>query len=63
MCNWFFSYTFYGAVGYSGNHYVAYIRRSNNKWEMHNDLFKKITVIKNFDKLEICPHLLVYIQN
>ncbi|KAF0741434.1 DUF659 domain-containing protein, partial [Aphis craccivora] len=57
------SYILYGAVGYSANHYVAYIRRSNNKWEMHNDLLKKITVIKNIDKLEICPHLLVYIQN
>ncbi|KAF0752581.1 Uncharacterized protein FWK35_00011044 [Aphis craccivora] len=39
----FFSCTFYDAVGYSSNHYVAYVRRSHGKWKMHNDLFKKIT--------------------
>lgn len=57
-----FSYVLYGAVSYTAGHYVAFVRRSNNKWEMHNDLLTKISVIQYVDTLKLCPHNLIYIQ-
>ena len=58
----FFSYIFYGAVAFSSGHYVAYIRRSENKWELHNDVLKKIMKFSSTKEKYITPHLLVYIR-
>ncbi|KAL4711738.1 hypothetical protein ACJJTC_003505 [Scirpophaga incertulas] len=30
-----------GIIGYSPGHFVAFCRRSNNQWELHNDLSTK----------------------
>ncbi|KAL4705857.1 hypothetical protein ACJJTC_019292 [Scirpophaga incertulas] len=33
--------TLKGIIGYSPGHFVAFCRRSNNQWELHNDLSTK----------------------
>ncbi|KAL4152985.1 hypothetical protein QTP88_000818 [Uroleucon formosanum] len=49
----------YGIVAYYSNHYVAHLRRSENTWETHNDLVKKIKTntqndIQRFFHLRSC---------
>lgn len=52
-----FRYLLVGAVHYVNDHYVAYVKRINI-WEVHNDLTKKIKIVK---KSEIKPHVLMYV--
>jgi hypothetical protein len=49
-------------VAYYSNHYVAHLRRFENKWETHNDLVKKIKTNTQSKVNKVNPHILVCIE-
>lgn len=50
-------------INYIPGHYFTYVRRIiTNRWELHNDINKKITVLKN-SSVMVHPHLIIYIRN
>jgi len=49
-------YVFYGVVAYEMGHYIAYIRRSDCKWEIHNDIQKKIKRFGSTRDKKVNPH-------
>jgi len=42
-------------------HYKSYVRRANGFWEVHDDLCRKINVLKS-ERIEITPHALFFVR-
>jgi len=56
-------YILVSIINYFSGHYVAYVRRYDGNWELHNDIQPKIEKIRNKDSIRnINPHILMYIK-
>jgi len=55
----YYRFILVAAIAYSSNHYMTFVKRANNIWELHNDLEKQT---KRVYQQKITPHILMYIQ-